>query len=257
MLSVIVITKNEQANIGQSLESVKWADEIIVLDSGSTDNTVSIAKTYTTQVYTNTEWLGYGVQKQRALAYASQPWVLNIDADEIVGQDLKLAILDAIKNDEADAFRIPICMSFNNNPLRYCSSPKRHIRLFKRANSHYSTDIVHEKIMLPSNFRVKKIIHPLLHNSFADLHHALYKLNKYSSYSAQIRLSEKKTISFSRVLINTSWMFFRCYILQKGFLDGKMGFIMAAYNAQGAFYRGLKQIYPNNQTLYTNTNNEN
>src|ERR1700733_16128399 len=103
LLSVIVITKNEGRNIQDCLESVKWADEIVVLDSGSTDKTVAIAKKYTSKVY-STDWQGYGVQKQRALAQATGDWVLNIDADESVNPSLKQAISAAMLNDEADAY---------------------------------------------------------------------------------------------------------------------------------------------------------
>ena len=156
MLSVIIIAKNEEANIRTCLQSVEWADELIVLDSGSTDNTVAIAKEYTEKVY-STDWQGYGVQKQRALALATGDWVLNLDADEFVDEQLKNTIKAAIASDQADAYRIPICMNFYGKPLRFSSSPKRHIRLFKRSNAHYSNDIVHEKIVLPKGARISKI----------------------------------------------------------------------------------------------------
>ena len=135
-------------------------------------------------------------------------------------------------------------MYFYNQPLTYSSGPQRHIRLFKRANAHYSNDIVHEKVILSPDARIGRIKHAICHHSFKDLSHALYKLNKYSSYSAKIRIASNKKPSFSMTLLSTSWMFFRCYFLQRGFLDGRAGFLFAAYNAQGAFYRGMKQLYP-------------
>ncbi|KTD22373.1 glycosyltransferase family 2 protein [Legionella londiniensis] len=243
MLSVIIIAKNEELNIRRCLESVSFAGEIIVLDSGSSDSTVQIAKEYTDKVY-ETDWQGYGVQKQRALAYASGEWVLNLDADESVDELLKNAIEKAIQSNKADAYRIPIRMYFYNKALRYSSSPKRHIRLFKRQGARYSHDIVHEKIILPKDARIGKISTPIRHHSFRDLSHALYKLNRYSSYSAKIRIKEKKKISFTKTAVGTVWMFFRCFVLQRGFLDGKEGFIFAVMNAQGTLYRGLKQLYP-------------
>lgn len=248
MLSVIIIAKNEEHLIKTCLESVSWADEIIVLDSGSTDNTVTIAKKYTPHVF-ETDWQGYGVQKQRALEKASGDWVLNLDADEYVDDGLKQTLLQVMAADTADACRIPIQMYFYGKPLRYSSSPSRHIRLFKRVNARYSQDIVHEKILIPETYRIAQLQQAIKHHSFRDLSHALFKMNRYSSYSAKIRLEEGKQVGFAKTLLATAWMFFRCYFLQRGFLDGKAGLIFAALNAQGTFYRGLKQIYPDTQTI--------
>lgn len=242
MLSVIIIAKNEEVNLRRCLHSVQWADEIIVLDSGSTDNTVAIAKEYTQQVH-STDWPGYGIQKQRALALATGDWVLNLDADEAVDQPLKEALLSAIAEDKADAYRIPICMNFYNKPLPHCASPKRHIRLFKRKGAFYSNDIVHEKIILPEESRISKISQPIMHHSFQDVSHVLYKINRYSSYSAKIKLEKNKSSSLTSTLLRSGAMFFRCYLLQRGFLDGKAGFLFAIFSAQGTFYRGVKQLY--------------
>jgi glycosyltransferase involved in cell wall biosynthesis len=245
MLSVIIITKNEQANLMRCLTSVSsWANEIIVLDSGSTDDTLAIAKQFTSHVFKSDDWQGYGVQKQRALAMATQPWVLNLDADESIDKALKNAVNTAIITDNADAYRIPICMNFYGKSVPHSSSPKRHIRLFKRLGACYSNDIVHEKIILPTNARVEKLTIPIMHHSFQDVSHALTKLNRYSSYSANIRKAHKAPPSFFSILISTGWMFFRCFTLQRGFLDGKAGFLLAVLNAQGTFYRGIKQHYP-------------
>lgn len=246
MLSVIIIAKNEEMNIRCCLESIKWAQEIIVLDSGSTDNTVAIAKEYTDKVYC-TDWQGYGVQKQRALSYATADWVLNLDADETVDNQLQEKILAAISSNTADAYRIPICMNFYGSPLRFSSSPKRHVRLFRRNDAHYSNDIVHEKIILPAHAKIKQIKQPIMHHSFRDVSHALYKINRYSSYSAKIKIEKNKTASFAKTLLGTCWMFLRCYFLQRGFLDGKAGFLFAVFNAQGTFYRGIKQLYHDSQ----------
>lgn len=246
MLTVVIIAKNEEMNIRRCLESVCWADEIVVLDSGSDDNTLAIAKEFTDKVF-STDWQGYGIQKQRALAHATGEWVLNLDADESVDAHLKKSIQAAMKNNEADAYRIPIRMCFYDKPLRYTSSPKRHVRLFKREGARYSDDLVHEKIVLPKDARIGRIVEPIMHYSFKDVSHVLYKINRYSSYSANIRIQEKQKTSLLKTLLGTSWMFFRCYVLQRGFLDGREGFIFAVFSAQGAFYRGLKQLYVDRQ----------
>lgn len=245
MLSVVIITKNEEANIRRCLSSVQWADEIIVLDSGSEDNTVAIAKEFTDKVFETTwsEWKGYGVQKQRALEHTSGDWVLNLDADESVDNHLKSAIIEAIKSNKYDAYRVPIRMCFYDKLLRYSSSPKRHIRLFKRNGASYSKDIVHEKILLPKGTKIGQFQAAIIHHGIRDISHLLYKINHYSSCSAKTRLDEKKQTNLFKTLCGTAWMFFRSYILQRGFLDGKEGLLFAFFNAQGTFYRGVKQIY--------------
>jgi glycosyltransferase involved in cell wall biosynthesis len=245
MLSVVIIAKNEGINIRRCLESVQWADEIIVLDSGSCDATVAIAKEFTEKVFTtdSTDWQGYGVQKQRALAHATMDWVLNLDADESVDAHLKQTLLLAMKASHIDAYRIPVRMYFYGKPLRYSSSPKRHIRLFRREIASYSSDIVHEKILLTKDARIGKVKEAIMHHSFYDVSHLLYKMNRYSSFSAKIRISEKRRASLFKTMLGTSWMFFRCYFVQRGFLDGREGFLFALFSAQGSFYRGIKQIY--------------
>ena len=243
MLTVIIIAKNEQRNIRRCLESVAWADELIVLDSGSTDDTIAIAREFTNNVF-STDWLGYGIQKQRALERATGNWLLNLDADESVDGRLKNQIINVMAEDSVDACRIPIQMYFCGEPLRFSSSPKRHIRLFKREGACYSTDIVHEKIILPTSARIGQLSVPIMHHSFQDVSHALYKINRYSSYSAKIRIKANKDASLCKSLASSSWMFFRCYFLQRGFMDGRVGFLFALFNAQGSLYRGIKQIYP-------------
>ena len=247
MLSVIIIAKNESANIRRCLESVLWADEIVVLDSGSTDDTAWIAQQYTSKVFF-TDWQGYGIQKQRALSHATQTWVLNLDADETVDDALKSEILKVMASNQFDACRIPIRMCFYGKQLRI-SSPTRHARLFKREGAYFSADIVHEKIILPAHARIKQLKTPIWHHSYQDLSHAIAKMNRYSSYSAQIRLQAKKRHSLLKTLMSSFWMFFRCYVLQAGFFDGRAGFLFATLNAQGSFYRGMKQIYVDQQVL--------
>lgn len=247
MLSVIIITKNEATTIERCLQSIQWVDEIIILDSGSTDQTCAIAARYTQKIYTAEDWQGYGIQKERALQQATGDWILNLDADESVDEVLKEAILQAIASNEADAYRIPICMYFYGKALRHSASPKRHIRLFKRKGAHYSQDIVHEKILLPREVQVGRLSAVIRHHSYRDVTHALFKLNRYSSYSAKIRLKQRNRPNFYQVLFSAGWMFFRCFVLQRGFLDGKEGFLFAIFSMEGTFYRGIKQLYPDKQ----------
>lgn len=247
MLSVIVITKNEEANLRRCLESVSFADEIIVLDSGSTDNTMMIAKEFTDKVFVSEDWLGYGIQKQRVLECANGDWVLNLDADESVDENLKKDILGALRSHTFDAYQVPICMMFYGKAVPHSCSPTRHVRLFKREGAAFSDDIVHEKIVLPKSARIGKLSSAIMHHSFRDVRHALYKMNRYSSYSAQIRRQNSQAPNALRILFSAGWMFFRCFVLQRGFLDGREGFLLAVLSAEGSFYRGVKQIFPDNE----------
>lgn len=243
MLSVTIIAKNEALNIRRCLESVRFADEIIVLDSGSTDDTFAIAKEYTDKVF-ETDWVGYGIQKQRALEKATGDWVLNLDADEWVPPALQKAILESLPKDRADAYRIPIYLNFYNKQLKHSWSPKRHIRLYKREGAHYTDKIVHEEVLLPSTARIGTLKQGLQHMSFKDVHHALYKMNVYSSYSARIRIQNKKKPSLFKILASSWFMFFRCYFIQGGFLEGRDGFLLAVLGAHSSFYRWIKTVYP-------------
>ena len=241
-LSVIIIVKNEEANLRRCLESIRWVDEIIVLDSGSTDQSLAIAKEFTDKVF-STDWQGYGVQKQRALDKVTKTWVLNLDADESVSEDLHQAILKAIQDPKASAFRIPILLNFYGKSVYYSWSPKHHVRLFKAEGARYSDNIIHEAVILPNKAKIKQLKLGILHHSFQDISHALYKMNVYSSYSATLRKHRKRKASLLKSLLGAWWMFFRCYLIQGGFLEGADGFILAVISAQGSFYRGIKMIY--------------
>lgn len=244
MLSVIMITKNEAYHLEQSLKAVDFADEIIVVDSGSQDNTLEIARRFTDKVYSYTDWRGYGIQKARALSHATQDWVLNIDADEVVSPELKNDILALMKSQRADAARLPIRLVFQGQIMRYTNAFNNHIRLFKREGAHYTEDIVHEKICLPKYAQITRLSGLLLHFSYRDISHALAKMNRYSSYTAKQRRAQGKTGSLGLTLLSAGWLFFRTYVLQKGFLDGKAGLLFAILNMEGAYYRGMKVLYP-------------
>lgn len=242
MLSVIIITKNEENNIRRCLESVRFADEIIVIDSGSTDTTVEIAREFTSHVFVM-DWQGYGVQKQRALDKATGDWVLNLDADESLSDSLQADVQRVIQENAADGYRVPIRMCFYGKPLRYSYSPTRHIRLFKRKGAFYSPILVHENISLPESAHILQLKNHIWHSSFQDLSHAINKINRYSSYGAKIRIDNKKSASLIKTLAASTWMFFRCYLLQGGFMDGRAGFFLACLNSHASFYKGMKQIY--------------
>jgi glycosyltransferase involved in cell wall biosynthesis len=237
-LSVIIITHNEAADIRHCLESVKWANEIIVLDSGSSDQTVDICREYTTQVF-STDWPGYGIQKNRALHHATEDWVLSLDADEQVSSDLQQQIQTAITQNTVDAYAIPFQSRFCGQVMKWGAwRSEKHVRLFKRNKGKFTDVLVHEKLLI--NGRMGQLTAPILHNSYKNMEEVLEKMNRYSTYGTEHRLQQGKRGGLMRALIHGAWAFIKSYGLQLGFLDGKMGFILALSIAEGSYYRYLK-----------------
>jgi glycosyltransferase involved in cell wall biosynthesis len=238
-LSVIVITKNEAHNIGACLQSVLFADQLVVLDSGSRDGTLDIARTMGAEVGENHDWQGFGVQKNRALALARGDWVLSIDADERVTPDLQAEIMATITAPAFNAYSFPRLSSYCGQYMRHSGwYPDRVTRLFKRNSAQFSSELVHEKVITSSP--VGQLTSPLLHKSFSDFEAVLDKANRYSSAGAQMLLARGKTASPGKAIAHGAWAFVRTYIFRRGFLDGRMGLVLAISNAEGTYYRYLK-----------------
>jgi len=238
-LSVIVITKNEAHNIEECLRSVYFADQIVVLDSGSTDETVQLAAKLGAEVSVNSHWQGFGVQKNRALALANAQWVLSIDADERLSVELQSEIQKILENPLADAYCFPRLSSFCGQYIRHSGWYPDHVtRLFRRDAARFSDDIIHEKLLVTG--QVRQLRSRLLHESFQNLETVLDKIDRYSTAGAQSLLSKHKTSSFPKALGHGLWAFIRTYFFQLGFLDGWMGLALAISNAEGTYYRYLK-----------------
>ncbi len=237
--SVIVITKNEAHNIGACLQTVLFANQLVVLDSGSRDGTLDIARKMGADVSENHDWQGFGVQKNRALTLARGDWVLSIDADERVTPDLQAEITAAITAPGFDAYSFPRLSSYCGQYMRHSGwYPDRVTRLFKRNTAQFSGELVHEKVVTSS--LVGQLVSPLLHESFTSFEAVLDKANRYSSAGAQMLYARGKTASPGKALAHGVWAFIRTYILKRGFLDGRMGLILAVSNAEGTYYRYLK-----------------
>lgn len=242
-LSIIIITKNEAHDIRATLESIKWADEIVVLDSGSTDNTVAICREYTAKVY-ETDWPGFGPQKNRALNYAAGDWVLSIDADERVSPELKQEIQQALINTHYDGFYIPRKSTYCGKLINYGAwSKDKKLLLFKRTHGKFTDDVVHERLIVTG--KIGKLIHALYHDTYQDLSEMLEKMNSYSSYSAQQRSEKNKPGGLFPAITHGLWAFIYSYFLKLGLLDGKEGFMLAFSNAEYTYYRYLKLMYLN------------
>ena len=238
MLSVIIITKNEASHIGRCLESVSWADEIIVLDSGSQDDTVSICRQYTDKVY-ETDWPGFGVQKQRALNKATGDWVLSIDADEIVTAELRAEIEQALQQNKFHGYEIPRLSSYCGRQMRHGGWwPDYVLRLFRRSAGHFSDAVVHEKIIVEG--KVGRLISPFLHDTAVNLEEILRKMNSYSSLGAQMLYEKGVRSSISKAFFKGLWTFIRTYWIKAAFLDGHQGLMLSISNAEGTYYKYLK-----------------
>lgn len=237
-LSVIIITKNEAANIRACIESVVWADEIIVVDSGSSDATVEICRELGAQVYVH-DWPGFGMQKNRALGYATKDWVFSIDADERVTHELREEIQSAMQRGQAEGYEIPRLSSFCGRYMHHSGwYPDYVLRLFRRGSGKFSDDLVHERVIV--NGPITKLQQLLLHESFRDLEQLLAKINHYSTASAQMLHRKNRTASLKKAVGHALWAFFRSYFLRAGFLDGREGFMLAVSTAEGTYYRYLK-----------------
>lgn len=241
-LSVIIIVKNEEHDIRACLESVAWAEEIIVLDSGSVDNTLSIAKEYTEKVYTSIDWQGFGVQKNRALAYASCDWVLSLDADEQVSDVLRQEIANAIQSVGPFVYKLPRLSSYCGKFIRHSGWWPDYVpRLFKRSEASFSNDLVHERLVFQG--KAAKLTAPLLHVTYKDLDEVISKINQYSTLGARNSYQKGKRGGLMSAIAHGFWAFIRTYIFRAGFLDGAEGLMLAISNAEATYYRYLKLFY--------------
>lgn len=238
-LSVIIITKNESANIRACLESVAWADEIVVVDSASTDGTLEIAREFTPQVHVHADWPGFGAQKNRALDYASKDWVLSLDADERVTPELRAELEAVLLDARADGYEIPRLSSFCGRFMRHSGwHPDYVLRLFKRGKARFSDALVHESVQLQGS--TARLRQPLLHYSYRDFEDVLSKLNSYSGAAAAMLERRGKRGSLAQAVLHGLWAFIRTYFLRAGFLDGREGFMLAVMNAENSYYRYIK-----------------
>ncbi len=241
-LSVIVITKNEAERIGKALESVRFANEIVVLDSGSTDGTLELARRYTDKVFIDPDWQGFGVQKNRALACATCDWVLSLDADEWVDAGLQKEIEAALAAPVADVYEMPRRSRFCGRAMRHSGWWPDYVpRLFRRGSARFSDSLVHERLVFEGE--PGRLVAPLQHDSFRNLEDVLDKINRYSTAGAEQALVCGRHGGLATALAHGFWTFIRTYFLRAGFLDGREGLIQAISSAEGVYYRYLKLGY--------------
>ncbi|MDM8566569.1 glycosyltransferase family 2 protein [Candidatus Halobeggiatoa sp. HSG11] len=220
-----------------------WCDEIIVVDSGSTDNTIKICQQFTDKIFINKDWQGFGYQKNLALAQATGKWILSIDADEQIPKALRQEIEQVISHSDLPAFRIPRLSCYCGKLIQHSGwFPDYVTRLFQREKANFSNDLVHEKVQVSAD-KVGTLKNSIQHNSFTSLEEVLNKVNDYSSANAQMHYEKGKTANLKKAIFHGLWAFIRTYLLRAGFLDGREGFMLAVSNAEGTYYRYLKLMY--------------
>lgn len=237
-LSAVIITRNEAANIGDCLDALSFCGERIVVDSGSSDDTVQIATARGARVVSHA-WEGFGAQKNFALSLATGEWVLSIDADERVSPLLAREIEAAMAAPRADAYEIPRVSSFLGRDMgRSGLFPDYVLRLFRRGRARFTNDLVHERVVCDGP--VAKLTTPLQHDAVSRLEEAIGRIDRYSTDSAKMLVASGRRVTFSSGITHGLWTFFRVYVMRLGFLDGREGFLLAVANAEGSYYRYMK-----------------
>lgn len=241
--SVYIICQNEEKHIRRVLESVKAFDEVIVVDSGSSDKTIEIAKEYTDKIY-HQEWLGFARQKEYAKNLCKHEWVLNLDADEEITPELQQEIIETIERNDTDGLDIRISSRYLgkfNHPL---SKFNRRIRFFRKAKGYYPEKLVHESIVIDGE--VKKAKGFILDYGIVDMHTHVEKINAYSTLRAEEKNQRGKRASKLKLFTIFPLAFFKSFVIKRGFLNGTRGFVAATNNAYYAFLKEAK-LYEKNQ----------
>jgi glycosyltransferase involved in cell wall biosynthesis len=239
-LTVAIIALNAAAQIGPCLASVGFADEIIVVDSGSTDATAEICARHGARFETR-EWLGFGRQKQHAVSIAKNDWVLCLDADERVTEELAASIREALSRQRYHAYRMTRRNRFLGRWLRHGEGyPDWSLRLFHRAYASWSNDEVHEAVLTTAE--VGRLHGDLLHESAEDIATYLAKQNRYTSLHAQGLYKQGVRARYWRLLASPLTRFVKFYLLRFGFLDGGPGFAHVVIGCNNTFHKYLKLI---------------
>jgi glycosyltransferase involved in cell wall biosynthesis len=250
-ISAVVITKNEEKNIERCLKSLNWVGEVIVYDSQSTDQTVSLAKKLGAVVYEG-EWLGFGPTKKKATELAHYDWIISIDADEEVSPALRLEIQKKISWIESQndphiyykiGFLIPRLSFFLNRWVRHGGwFPDYQLRFFHRKYSQWNSDIIHEKVVAERTEKLSSVIH---HYVFKNIEHQVLTNNKYSSLQAEQMFQQGRKMNYFHFWTKPMVKFLECYVLKAGFLDGWAGLIIAKNAAYSVFLKWskLKELY--------------
>lgn len=234
-ISAVIITKNEEMNIERCLNSLAWVDEIVILDTGSTDKTTEICKAFGTKVFHLDNWQGFGQAKHFAVSLAQNDWIISLDADEVVTSDLKDSILKVLENPSYDIYSIKRKSYYLGKLIRHSGwnndYPKR---LFNRKIAQFDLKPIHESVIGSRN--IGKIENNILHYTYPTISSHLRKINHYTDLS----VFKKTRSSILESVLKSIIKFFKMYFFQLGFLDGTKGFILAIISSFGILIKYLK-----------------
>lgn len=243
-LSVAIVSHNEEANLGRTLESVKWADEIVVVDSGSTDRTCEIAREHGARVILE-PWRGYVAQKQYAIDLCTKDWVLLLDADEEVSAGLAQEIRAAIADPGAvTGYRLPRKNLFLGRWIRHGGFyPDPKLRLFRRTHGFVTGHDPHDRCELRAEVsqQTRQFTNPLVHYTYPDLSLYINHMNRYSSLGAQLAIARgHRNFSFANIIVRPLLNFIYNYFFRLGFLDGREGLLLHLYHAEYVSWKYAK-----------------
>jgi glycosyltransferase involved in cell wall biosynthesis len=238
-ISVTVLTKNSSETLRPTLASLEKFPEVIVYDSGSTDATLEIASEFSNVTIVKGTFNGFGPTHNTASSLASHDWILSIDSDEVLTPELEEEILK-LPLDEGAVYQIPRHNYFNGRWIRWCGGwhPDPVVRLYHRGATRFSDDAVHERI-LANGMKIVALSSPLLHTPYRSIEDFLTKMQNYSTLFAK-QHQGKKSSSMGKAIFRGVFAFLKSYLLKKGFLGGKEGFIISLYNGHATFYKYLK-----------------
>lgn len=248
-ISVYIICLNEEKHIQRALEAVKDFDEIIIVDSGSTDNTLEIAKQYTDKIYYK-KWEGEGVQKAYALSLCSNEWVLNLDADEEIDNELKEEIKELSVKNYCNGLDIKFLEYYMGKKSSDLVKKNTHIRFFKKSQAEYKNLGVHSQVSVRGKINISKgVIH---HFSDKYIHELVMKNNNYSTLVSIQKNKKNKKASFSKLILIFPLAFIKSFFLRRNIFNGKRGFIISCINAFYAFLKEAKLYELNNKSEKSN-----
>lgn len=239
-ISACVTAGNEEDKIAECLKALAWCDEVIVVDSYSKDCTFEISKQYATKAVQH-PWEGYIGQKNYIRSLASCPWILFVDADEVVSPDLREEIetLFATEHEDAAGYQIPRMVHYLGRWIRHGEwYPDRKLRLFRKDKGHSGGEEPHDRVVVDGP--VKNLRHPLYHYTYDDVADHLNTINRFSTISAKAKLAKGARHRWSNLLFRPLWRFFRSYFLKLGFLDGGPGLLVAIFASYGVFCKYAK-----------------
>lgn len=234
-LSAVVITLNEEHRIERCLASLAFADEIVVLDSFSTDRTVEIAKRFTDKI-NQREFKGYSNQKNAAMELATNDWVFIVDADEVVTPELAVEVLKAIGSDQFVGYRMPRLTHFLGKPIRHCGwYPDYIIRLARKSRARFGDRLVHETLEVDG--LVSTLEHDLIHYTYSNLDDLVRKILAYSRAAARQKIRDGERFQLSKLLFAPGLTFLKKYFIKQGYRDGLRGYLICALSQIGVFLR--------------------